>query len=882
MNTTFVSSNATSLRLNRLFKLFISKKHFFAVALIVFSLGNLLTGAKTAMAANGFYGPELFNPTNTTEANNYYYSKISAIFYQNYDYRTRTFNFTNIPSQIAAIVPPVATGSWTVPPSVTKIVVSSAGGSSISGVQITNNPGNSTDNTISVTPGDTYYYQIGSSQVTIFNAASGQCYQSSTCGQTYYYYGAIPATATWLSKNADGSSPIVINPASNDVGGVGITQFSALIATSTKPKDIYPNLSNKNGYMNIEQVGGPSSVYKIPGTYTWTSPNAVSTFTVKVWGGGGGAGNSRLGSGTKDSPGGSGGGYAMKTFTNVPANTTYKFIVGAGGRGAGQYDTTYGQPDQLGLSGGDTMFIATSSGQLPTNCGGVITYLCATGGGGSSIYTIDTPAAVGVGINGDVNASGTTGDHVGINNHGGLAGAAVCDNTYSDVTTCAGGHQANNPASFVGNFGADNLARNIYASNGAPAPKWFDTQGGDGFTPGNGGGNGTQSLSGGNGGNGMVIIQFASSTPPVPAFSYKLSNSGNKSIYAGQSTSTIISALLTSATTEPVTLSMKVVDASGISALGTATGFSSVGTGVAVGYINPASPATTTTAILQSTSATAPGTYTVSVTGTAADAPTASTTTFTVTVLSDPYSLTTKSLGNGACPPPTQQIDLAWNAYPGASSYNIYRAVGAGPFINVGTVSSTTLKYIDITYTAGYVNTYQVVAVVGGVEQLRSLTSSQVGPANTSTALCTVNTSTPTVTPTTSTSGTTPPTPTKFVRLWLARKLGLAYVGSGGSTYTLTVKKGQSAYANVRGALVDWQSCITSPNPPAYWSSGSQGTFVSSLGGLTDAGSFDNVVDTSVPGTYILGLQCNDTSHSPLPAAKIKLVVVPPGTIEEK
>jgi len=92
------------------------------------------------------------------------------------------------------------------------------------------------------------------------------------------------------------------------------------------------------------------------------------------------------------------------------------------------------------------------------------------------------------------------------------------------------------------------------------------------------------------------------------------------------------------------------------------------------------------------------------------------TTSFTVTVTSDPYNpVITNS--SASCYPAELSQTVTWNAYPGATSYNVYPKRGD---TILSTVSTTSPKHIEKPTISGKLYTYEIAAVVGGVEQARS------------------------------------------------------------------------------------------------------------------------------------------------------------------
>lgn len=212
-----------------------------------------------------------------------------------------------------------------------------------------------------------------------------------------------------------------------------------------------------------------SQTFSTPGTYSFTVPAGVTQLDVQAWGGGG-RGGSRT-SGSSGYGGGGGGAFASRTITVTPGQS-YTVTVGAGS-------------NNNGSPGGDSFFInnttllAVGGQSVPNN-----TTAGAAGGAATSCV-------------GTVRFSGGNGNSGLANAYGGGggAGAGPLGNGLSGTGTNVGGIGL---TSGGGNGGAGRLTTT--------------GNGNDGTAPGGGGGgalrSGSGSPTGGNGGDGQVIIRW--------------------------------------------------------------------------------------------------------------------------------------------------------------------------------------------------------------------------------------------------------------------------------------------------------------------------------------------------------------------------------------
>ena len=144
------------------------------------------------------------------------------------------------------------------------------------------------------------------------------------------------------------------------------------------------------------------SFYVIPGSYSWTCPEGVTSVSVVCIGGGGG-------SGTSSASGGGGLGY-INDYPVTPGNS-YNVAVGEKGRSGWMAG---------GFNGGDSEFINSSTvcgrGGIASGAGG--TYTGDGGGNGSAAVSSGGGAAGGYSGDGNsgtggAGAGGTTGSRMG-------------------------------------------------------------------------------------------------------------------------------------------------------------------------------------------------------------------------------------------------------------------------------------------------------------------------------------------------------------------------------------------------------------------------------------------------------------------------------------
>lgn len=313
--------------------------------------------------------------------------------------------------------------------------------------------------------------------------SSGSSLPSGTAGQTLSYVGTtLTATST------------ITIPTSSNVGVASTSPWGILSVAGTDTASV-----------------ASTSIYKAPGTYTWTPPSLVSV-TVYLWGGGGGGAREGSGSG-----GGGAGGYYT---TTISTSTALTIKIGQGGRGGtnaagGNGGTGYaaGANGTFSINGGGGGGGSTAFGYNVIACGG--------GGGGSSggpgnsaSGTSGGAGTAGTGGNGGGGGCGTAGSGTtggtggsasigtaGTAANGGAASAGFTGNGGNAVTS-TGGAGSGGAAGGTSGAGTDGSGRDSGGGGGAAGGT-----GGAGGTPGGGGGD-NGGASAGNGGDGEVYITY--------------------------------------------------------------------------------------------------------------------------------------------------------------------------------------------------------------------------------------------------------------------------------------------------------------------------------------------------------------------------------------
>ena len=246
-----------------------------------------------------------------------------------------------------------------------------------------------------------------------------------------------------------------------------------------------------NGRLEVCDGAAYKAVYtppptRVPFNYTsadqsWTVPPGVSSIVVKMWGAGGGYGESWLGS----SSNGGGGGFSTATVS-VTAGETLTVIVGSGGHyafaptGAPEYGGGGGAPDRSY----DPKYSASGGGRSALRRGP--TELVTAGGGGGG----------GAGGGTNLNAGGAGG---GPSGQAGLQNSG-CASTPGTQSSGGNGGCTSRPNESIG--GTGDPGGQFYG--GWPNLGTYGGGGGGGWFGGGGGGIYDPSMGGGSGGSGYV------------------------------------------------------------------------------------------------------------------------------------------------------------------------------------------------------------------------------------------------------------------------------------------------------------------------------------------------------------------------------------------
>ena len=102
----------------------------------------------------------------------------------------------------------------------------------------------------------------------------------------------------------------------------------------------------------------------------------------------------------------------------------------------------------------------------------------------------------------------------------------------------------------------------------------------------------------------------------------------------------------------------------------------------------------------------------------------------TVNVLSSNDPACASCITNLAARPKSGKVQLTWTAYPGASSYNVYRGtISGGPYLKIGSTASTYSTYLDGNVVNGTTYYYVVRAAAANTNELCQSNQSSAKPA---------------------------------------------------------------------------------------------------------------------------------------------------------
>lgn len=271
-----------------------------------------------------------------------------------------------------------------------------------------------------------------------------------------------------------------------------------------------------------------TSVWRTPGTYSWTAPAGTAYVIIQAWGAGGaGAYYTSL----LSLAGGGAGAFIGSTTVNMSSGQVVNLIVGQGGQGS-TGGTGYGAGGNgvaafAGGGGGSSAFgvlvIASGGGGgSASNPSGVsgggygatgssggaggTTALDTYGGGGGGSATAGASATNGTGGAGGTGANtqtGTNGDGAGVVLSGGAGGG-------SSAGLSGNGNSGSGETGGTGSGGASPGADGTGSDSGGGGNGGNSSQ--TGGTPGAGGGGGKGTV---NGGNGEIRITVYTSSIPV-------------------------------------------------------------------------------------------------------------------------------------------------------------------------------------------------------------------------------------------------------------------------------------------------------------------------------------------------------------------------------
>lgn len=198
--------------------------------------------------------------------------------------------------------------------------------------------------------------------------------------------------------------------------------------------DPIPTINSSEWHGTTEAASTPPGAGSIteivPGTYTWTAPNGVTTVLVEAWGAGGGGGDSNSAA-TKGGGGGGGGEFAKESAAAVTAGTTYTYVVPAGGVGGSNSN---------GTAGANATFAADSV--TITGHGGSGGVQGGSGGAGGSGSSNSTHHSGGAG--GTAQSSSTSYQSGALYGFSGATGGAGDGGSQTENFTCPAGVTAVN------------------------------------------------------------------------------------------------------------------------------------------------------------------------------------------------------------------------------------------------------------------------------------------------------------------------------------------------------------------------------------------------------------------------------------------------------
>ncbi len=281
------------------------------------------------------------------------------------------------------------------------------------------------------------------------------------------FFGSLTGNFT-VNAAGDGQLTVILSRTDGDWG-------DEIMKMTLDGTDVYIDVTILNTTPIVGEV-----VYDIPGTYSWTCPDGVTSVCVVAIGGGGGASG---GSGSHS--GGGGGGLGFTNNISVTPGQTYPVVVGVAGNGRGFSWTiqTYASSSHfissslyVGAGGGNGRLSTSSSSSTPSGNGG---YFNGQGGGSGG-----AGGGIGTGYSGPNGAvSGGGGGAGGYNSTGGAGGpwftsTGTAGFASSGNRSGGGGGGARQSNSFPGYGGGSSLYGSATTSGGAGAGGGVNSFGG--------------------------------------------------------------------------------------------------------------------------------------------------------------------------------------------------------------------------------------------------------------------------------------------------------------------------------------------------------------------------------------------------------------------
>ncbi|OYZ16376.1 MAG: hypothetical protein B7Y35_00010 [Sphingomonadales bacterium 28-64-96] len=347
--------------------------------------------------------------------------------------------------------------------------------------------------------------------------SSGARLSSLTVSGDAILYGSVYTSGAQIY---DGNLGVAASSLDSSDGGVSITGNLTGLPTTAILEFLGDGTYRFNGdsFSTAGTQAQGLNVSFAGGSYAWT-PAYTGPAQLLVAGGGGAGGWSDISS----QGGGGGGGVAYAPLLNLNAGSTYVVSVGAGGIGSNTPTWTSGSNSSFALAGGSLAVTAIGGGKgggfggdqgFPGGSGGG-GHFTGSGAGGAALQGSFTGIA-GVQLYG--NAGGRSNQR-GTGGGGGGGAVAAGTNATSDGIGGSGGEGFSSTISGQavvygsGGAGLGSTANGTAGTNaGASGAGDGTTAGGDGLAnSGGGGGAGAFDGRSGNGGSGVVVVNYSTS-----------------------------------------------------------------------------------------------------------------------------------------------------------------------------------------------------------------------------------------------------------------------------------------------------------------------------------------------------------------------------------